>query len=88
MVGTGVLHVLYFLFLSRGYRHGDMSVVYPVARGLGPALVPVLAFLALSEKVTPLALGGIGCVVLGMFAVHFLGEKWSEIKRRPKGFLF
>jgi hypothetical protein len=35
MFGTGVLHVGYFLSLQEGYRVGDFSVVYPLARGNG-----------------------------------------------------
>jgi hypothetical protein len=41
VVAAGVLHVAYFLTLQGGYRAGDVSVVYPLARGTGP-LLPVL----------------------------------------------
>ena len=39
MVGSGVLHALYFTLLQRGYATGDLSLVYPLARGTGPLLV-------------------------------------------------
>src|ERR671933_542952 len=35
-IGSGALHVAYFLLLTRGYRLGDLSLVYPLARGTGP----------------------------------------------------
>ena len=42
VLATVVFHVLYFLLLGRGYTLGDLSVVYPIARGFGPMLVPIL----------------------------------------------
>ena len=36
MFGSGVLHLGYFLLLQRGYGVGDLSLVYPLARGTGP----------------------------------------------------
>jgi hypothetical protein len=38
LLATGVLHLLYAESLLRGYRVGDLSVVYPLARGTGPLL--------------------------------------------------
>ena len=35
VLGTVILHVLYFLFLGRGYARADLSVFYPIARGMG-----------------------------------------------------
>src|SRR5881396_1117893 len=44
VVGTIVLHVVYFLTLGQAYATGAYSIVYPIARGLGVALVPAGAF--------------------------------------------
>ncbi len=38
IVGTSLIHLAYFCCLQRGYQIGDLSVVYPLARGLGPTL--------------------------------------------------
>src|SRR2546421_12123583 len=38
IVGSGILHIAYFLLLQRGYRAGDLSLVYPSARGSGVLL--------------------------------------------------
>ncbi|MGH7734997.1 MAG: EamA family transporter, partial [Gemmatimonadales bacterium] len=46
MAGTGLLQVGYFLFLQAGYRLGDLSLVYPLARG-GGALLAALAGITL-----------------------------------------
>src|ERR687885_262346 len=38
IVGSALLHLGYFILLQRGYRSGDLSLVYPLARGTGPVL--------------------------------------------------
>jgi len=65
VVGSAVLHVGYFLALQRGYRVGDLSVVYPLARGGGPALATLGAIAWLGERPSALALTGTALVVLG-----------------------
>jgi len=72
--GTVVLHALYFVFLGRSYIYADLSLVYPVARGTGPALVPVIGVLVLKEIITTLAIVGIISVVLGIFTVSWWGQ--------------
>jgi len=72
--GTVVLHFLYFVFLGRSYTYADLSLVYPVARGMGPALVPVIGVLVLKEIITTLAIVGIISVVLGIFTVSWWGQ--------------
>lgn len=56
----------YFLFLQKGYRAGDMSVVYPLARGTGPLLATLMAILILRESPSILNLTGTGLVVAGI----------------------
>ena len=41
VLGSGFIHIFYFSLLQGGYRTGDLSVVYPVARGLGPFLAAI-----------------------------------------------
>lgn len=65
-----VLHSLYFYALARSYRSGQYSVVYPIARGLGVALVPVVAFAALGERVSLLGAAGVVLVVAGILGLH------------------
>ena len=67
MLGTFVLHLAYFLLLQRGYRVGDLSVVYPLARGTGPTLSTIAAILFLGENPAAWALVGAGLVILGVF---------------------
>ena len=67
---TGLLHTFYFRTLAAAYRRADLSVAYPIARGLGPALVLVLAVGVLGESVSPLGVAGILAVVLGIYAIN------------------
>lgn len=69
VLASGTVHVGYFLALQRGYRAADLSVVYPVARGVGPLLAALAAILALGEPAGPLALAGIALVVAGTFTI-------------------
>jgi len=68
MAGSAALHTAYFLLLNQGYRAGDLSLVYPLARGTGPLLSSLAAIAFLGERPSAIALGGalliIGGVVL------------------------
>jgi drug/metabolite transporter (DMT)-like permease len=72
LVATILLHALYFWALGRAYRSGDFSRVYPVARGLGVALVPAIAWGVFDERLSGLGTTGIALVVTGIVAVHRL----------------
>ncbi|MDP9863510.1 MULTISPECIES: DMT family transporter [Streptosporangium] len=60
------LHLGYFLLLQRGYRHGDLSVVYPIARGTGPLLASLVAVLLLGEQPGPSGIAGILLIGVGV----------------------
>lgn len=62
LLATGILHLLYTETLLRGYRAGDLSLVYPVARGTGPLLSFFGAILVLHER--PSLLAGMGALLV------------------------
>ncbi len=72
VAATIVLHAVYFYALGRAYASGAYSLVYPVARGLGVALVPILACLLFDERLSPLGTAGVALVVAGIVALHRL----------------
>jgi drug/metabolite transporter (DMT)-like permease len=74
VVATVLLHALYFYALGRSYRSGEFSLVYPIARGLGVALVPVIAAAVLDERPSALGAVGIGLVVVGIVALQWVGR--------------
>jgi drug/metabolite transporter (DMT)-like permease len=67
IAGTALLHTVYFLLLARGYRFGDLSLVYPLARGTGPLITIAGAMLILHERPSPVALAGAVMVAIGVF---------------------
>jgi len=69
LVGSGVLQTLYFITLQRGYKVGDLSLVYPLARGTGPLFATLGAVLLLGERPTLLGLAGALLVIGGVFAI-------------------
>ena len=72
VLGTIALHALYFYALGRAYATGAYSLVYPVARGLGVALVPIVAFLVFDERLSALGTAGVALVVVGIVSLHVL----------------
>ena len=64
------IHALYFWALGRAYRFGDFSRVYPMARGLGVALVPLIALPLFGEQLAVLGWLGVGLVVLGIASLN------------------
>ena len=64
------IHALYFWALGRSYRFGDFSRVYPMARGLGVALVPLIALPLFGEQLAVLGWLGVGLVVLGIASLN------------------
>lgn len=70
-----VVHFGYFYLLGRAYHHGDLSVVYPIARGSVPALVALWAWLLLGETLPPLVWAGIGLIVAGI-----LLSNWKALR--------
>jgi drug/metabolite transporter (DMT)-like permease len=77
---SGLLQVSYFLLLQRGYAVGDLSVVYPLARGTGPLLSVLLAVVLLGERPGLVALLGGLVVVAGVFVI---GTAHGDADGRP-----
>jgi drug/metabolite transporter (DMT)-like permease len=69
VLGSAALHLVYFLLLGQGYRLGDLSLVYPLARGLGPVLSTAAAIVLFGERPTPIALTGAALIGVGVFVL-------------------
>src|SRR3989449_10413499 len=67
---SGLFEAGYVFALTAAYGAGDLSLVYPVARGTPPLLVVPLAIVLLGERPAWQGLVGIGLVVLGIAAGH------------------
>jgi drug/metabolite transporter (DMT)-like permease len=66
MAGSAALHTAYFLLLNQGYRVGDLSLVYPLARGTGPLLSSLAAIIFLGERPSLVAVAGALMIVIGI----------------------
>lgn len=78
LFASAVLHTAYYLLLDRGYRYGDLSVVYPLARATGPFLTVLFALAALGERPGVIALCGAALVVGGAFFLAASPAKLRE----------
>ena len=75
LLGLSVgLHLAYELGLLVSYRAGDLSQVYPVARGTAPLLVAAYAGLVLGERLGPVQLAGLGGVCAGLLVLVEVGR--------------
>ncbi|VVJ20613.1 Uncharacterised protein [Amycolatopsis camponoti] len=86
-VVTSVLHIVYGIVLQRGYRVGDLSVVYPVARGTGPLLSVLAAVLVLGERPGWLGLLGAFLVIAGVLVIS-TGRQGGDPKAVKAGILY
>ena len=66
---VGVLEVAYCFTLARAYRSGEFGQIYPIARGISPLLVSILALAILHERPTPLGFAGIALVSFGIMSL-------------------
>mgnify|MGYP002639376213 FL=1 len=87
ILGTVGLHIAYFFTLGRAYKHGDLSLVYPIARGLGLALIPVIGITVLSESVSLIAGVGIASIFIGVVTIGSSASTGLKLWIMPKTLL-
>jgi uncharacterized membrane protein len=80
---SGLVHLAYSLSLQRGYQVADLSVVYPIARGTGPMLSSICAFLLLGETPTGVRLIGLFAVIAGIALISTQGDLTAF--KKPRG---
>jgi drug/metabolite transporter (DMT)-like permease len=66
-LASGLIHLGYNTFLARSYRTGDLSQVYPIARGTAPLLTFIAAWALAGEAVKPVTALGILLLVAGIW---------------------
>jgi len=83
VAGSGFIHVVYFFLLLRGYRVGDLSLVYPVARGTGPLLAGVGAIAVLGERPTWLSASGALLIATGVVVLTWRPDPAAQARLAP-----
>jgi drug/metabolite transporter (DMT)-like permease len=84
-LASGCLEALYFFLLASAYRRGDLSLVYPLARGSAPLLAVLIGVFILGEHLSPAAAFGVGCALVGILLVARPWQILGEAGRQHRG---
>ncbi len=85
LVASALLHIGYKLFLIRAYQHGDLSQVYPLARGTAPLIVALVGALFLGETMTAGKTAAVAAIAIGVIVMSLGG---AALDRLPAKALF
>jgi len=69
-VASGALEAAYFGFLAAAYRRGDLSVVYPIARGTAPLLAVAVGIGVLGERLGTPGIAGVALLLVGLLTLQ------------------
>ncbi len=69
-IGSAGLELIYFITLSTAYRRGELSVVYPIARGTAPLFAVLVGVVLLGERLHTPAVVGVIALLVGIWAVR------------------
>jgi len=72
---------VYFLLVGRLYRNADLSVAYPIMRGLAPLIAALIALAALGEALRPLSALGVAVLASGVALMGLSGLRHGRIDR-------
>ncbi len=67
---SAAVETAYFVFLAAAYRRGDLSVVYPIARGSAPLFAVAVGVIILGERLVPAAWAGVALLLAGLLVVQ------------------
>ena len=81
-VASGILEATYFVLLAGAYERGDLSIVYPIARGTAPLLAVLTGVVVLGETIRPGAAAGIALLLAGILALQRPWRILGRIARR------
>lgn len=85
ILATGIIHAFYFYLLSKAYTYGNISTVYPIARGCGVVGTAIVAAILLREAMSFVGIAGILGTSVGILLV---GVSRSEQVDYGRGLLF
>lgn len=75
IAGSAALQLAYFALLVAAYGHSELSLVYPIARGLAPVIVLVVSAAALAVRPSALQALGVVAIGIGVLLVRGLGRR-------------
>ena len=77
-LASGSLEALYFSLLSAAYARGDLSLVYPIARGTAPVLAVAIGIVFLDERLGPVGTVGVALLLIGILSLQ---RPWAVFRR-------
>jgi drug/metabolite transporter (DMT)-like permease len=81
IIASALIHIVYFILVGQLYRSADLSVAYPIMRGLAPLIAAVIALVTLGEAPPPIASLGVAALVVGVLAMGASGFAHGRINR-------
>lgn len=75
LVLSAAINGLYFYCLAKAYSSGDLSICYPIARGVAPVAVLLLSMLALGEVLPLPAYAGVAVISVGIILLAWRRDK-------------
>jgi len=69
-VVSGFIEAVYFALLAAAYRRGDLSIVYPLARGTAPLLAVALGTVVLRERLGEVGYVGVALLLVGLLSLQ------------------
>jgi drug/metabolite transporter (DMT)-like permease len=91
IAASAALELVYFVLLARAYGSGELSVIYPIARGSAPVVVLVFGAIALNENVPLGAAVGVLAIATGVLLVGLVDLPFRfarKIDPPPRDVLF
>jgi drug/metabolite transporter (DMT)-like permease len=87
LIGSAVIHLLYFAALIESYRFGDLGQVHPLARGSAPLMTAVASTLLIGEHLSLRGWAGIVTLGVGVLLLSARGGRdIMQLDRRAVGF--
>jgi drug/metabolite transporter (DMT)-like permease len=82
LLGSAVFEALYYTAMAKAYQTGELSTVYPLARGTAPLFIVGWSWLFFQESLTPGGVGGVALIVCGLSVINLrrLGD-WRAWRR-------
>jgi drug/metabolite transporter (DMT)-like permease len=78
-ITSGLLEAIYFFTLTRAYTSGDLSLVYPIARGSAQLFLLLWAVLFLKERPSWIGIIGIAAIIIGLYLINLPSiHAWSR----------
>lgn len=86
LIASMVIHQAYLLLVANAYRTGDLSLAYPLMRGLAPVLVTAGSGTLLGEQLSSTALMGIALVASGLLLLAVVAARHARKVTLPLAF--